>query len=278
MVYAAVFSISSYLYALLGRPSLRLLAFIFARRVWVNIAIALYITGCGVDDSAATKNETPTTTVSAPNQTEPEGNEEISVAPSQWPEALLVSTKDELPACSTKNKRQLVYVQETEEFQSCNGKEWASVQIGSKSVPTAQAQKGDKGDKGDTGATGARGEAGSPGSQAYVSLYDWAHPLTGRLWFLANQFKLKDGAGACPGGSSYPTAPDLADAVNAGLITRFGTAQTTGSFTALFVGVWNTIYIGGNVANRTGTIITLPVGDRGNPAITETFTLLCVKK
>lgn len=264
MVTAALFSVGIWLSAKLGESLGQLIGWIFFRKIWINVAIALYITGCGVDDSLEKKKETPTTNVSAPDSGLPSSNhEEISVAPQEWPEALLVSTKDELPVCSEKNKRQLVYVQELEQFQSCSGKEWAVVTVGA-----TQARAKD-------GANGKDGKDGKDGAAApYVGPDEWIEPVTGQKFLLGGAFNRTQHA-TCPTGTYFPSQVTLSAAIQAGFFERF-TSYAAANNQQLWLGDGKLLYIGSSMVARTGSIENYTWGSDPNAGTTYHRTL-CVK-
>lgn len=77
-------------------------------------------------------------------------------APSTDYSAGIVATATDLPPCDTANKGKLIYLKDQAEFQTCDGSEWATINL-----------KGEKGDPGEKGSTGDRGENGSVVPKVY---------------------------------------------------------------------------------------------------------------
>jgi hypothetical protein len=76
--------------------------------------------------------------------------------------SLMAETEADLPACTTENKSQLVYVKDLKEFRYCDQSEtWTAVDV-----------KGAHGDAGATGSTGSAGIAGKDGLVSSVALFD----------------------------------------------------------------------------------------------------------
>lgn len=109
------------------------------------IILAALLTACGTDSN----NDSGTPPVTAAGQRTQTADE-----PARDPlQALAINTMAELPACDATRDRQLVYVMETKQFQTCSAGAWTVIDI-----------TGPQGPKGDTGATGAQGPQGPAGS------------------------------------------------------------------------------------------------------------------
>lgn len=197
------------------------------RKVTLNLAIALWITGCGHDDSSSSsadkappseKNEALESHPSAPSGELPEvktGTESLETT------ALLVETKETAPACGEKNLRQLIYVKETGIFESCTAEGWAII-----SIKTEKGERGTQGIQGERGEKGAQGERGA--DAPYIGPDEWLDPLTKKVWFLGQSYTVSqvpslDTLCSAPGHS--PSQEQIKEAGKNGLYERFRSAS-----------------------------------------------------
>ncbi len=131
-----------------------------------NLLVALYITGCGAaqDDQESPKTVPVAAAVPVAAQESIETRRLSS---------LYVTSAADLPVCDKAQSGALAYVKAEEHFVTCDGGEWATVEI--------------KGPQGEAGAPGKDGVAGADGKVLEIpppelKANEWLETTSGLVW------------------------------------------------------------------------------------------------
>lgn len=161
------------------------------------ILLTLILTACGQDDGGdgATSNETPM-------------------------QSIALDSKKDLPECTAANDKQLAYIRDEEQFYTCEGRDWYSVEISSKAI------KGERGDDGEDGQDGIT-----------VTTNNWYDAVTDKTWLIGAIGSFATAETTCISPWRMPTKDEALAAAQRGL--GIASASISGPTTIWTSDVWD---------------------------------------
>lgn len=138
------------------------------------LLLVLILASCGTSDNSGGQGNSPVSNsngpVSKPSESET----------AQSKDALYIATELELPECTDKNSKQLVYVEDSRVFKHCSKGEWKVAEILMK-----DGKNGKDGAAGKDGSNGKDGAAGKDGTNGKVVNGNmWYDPVTKKYWIV----------------------------------------------------------------------------------------------
>lgn len=157
----------------------------------IAIIVAIILSSCGsANDGSGDSFQVAGSQVKPSPSTAPDQTHAMQTAE-------LYNLETDLPDCDASNKGALAYLIVREQFQACDGSQWAVVNI--------------RGEKGDPGVDGKP-----------IPTTEWNDPVTGKLWMITGSISTSATFGAC-GETEWrdPTLQEMKTACAHGLFQRF---------------------------------------------------------
>lgn len=141
------------------------------------IILSLIVASCGTDSGSSGDSSSPET---KSIETKSENKSQAKTSAVDVSDALYIATDSDLPECTDKNTKQLVYVEDSRVFKHCSKGEWKIAEIVVKDGKDGLAGK--DGSNGKDGTNGVNGTNGKDGTTVNGNM--WYDPVTKKYWLI----------------------------------------------------------------------------------------------